>query len=190
MLIGFARASRCGPPLKDQRAELLAAGCDEIVEVGPRDAAAAALGQAVGRVGPGDELAVTSLDRLPGSMAEVTRAAGDVAARGGALRVLKPDLKVADGQLLACLQAAAEVERDRRAERQREGIEAARAAGGYSIGRPKAAEPHEVEAALAAGEGASALARRLGIGRATVYRLAAEAKRASRKEHEENTSAA
>lgn len=175
MLIGFARASRCGPPLTDQRAALVAAGCNEVVEIGARGAANEALGHVMARLGPGDALVVVSLDRLPGSMTDVASAARDVVAAGATLRVLTPPVQLNDDSALLFLEAAAGVERDRRAERQSQGIDAKRAAGGYTKGRPKAADPNAIRAALASGEGPSEISTRLGIGRSTVYRLAAQA---------------
>jgi DNA invertase Pin-like site-specific DNA recombinase len=60
-------------------------------------------------------------------------------------------------------------------ERQREGIAKAKAAGKYKGRAPTAmAKAGDVKALLAAGVGPSEVARRLGIGRSSVYRAMQE----------------
>jgi DNA invertase Pin-like site-specific DNA recombinase len=68
----------------------------------------------------------------------------------------------------------AEFETNLRRERQMEGIAAAKARGVYK-GRPATIEAEEVAKLKADGVGATEIARRLGIGRASVYRVLAEA---------------
>lgn len=68
------------------------------------------------------------------------------------------------------LAAVAEFEADIRAERQRDGIAAAKERGVYR-GRPATIDPAAIQAALASGEAPAALAKRLGVARSTVYRL-------------------
>jgi DNA invertase Pin-like site-specific DNA recombinase len=55
-------------------------------------------------------------------------------------------------------------------ERQRRGIEAAKAKGVYK-GRPPSIDPEKVRELAAQGLGGTEIARRLGIGRASVYRM-------------------
>src|SRR3954451_4052158 len=57
-------------------------------------------------------------------------------------------------------------------ERQRRGIEAAKAKGVYR-GRPPSIDAAQVRALAAEGLGGTEIARRLGIGRASVYRMLA-----------------
>jgi len=64
----------------------------------------------------------------------------------------------------------AEFETNLRRERQMEGIQAAKARGVYK-GRPSSIDASEIRRLLDDGLGASAVANRLGIGRASVYRL-------------------
>jgi DNA invertase Pin-like site-specific DNA recombinase len=64
----------------------------------------------------------------------------------------------------------AEFETNLRRERQMEGIAKAKAAGIYK-GRPAAIDSDKIEALRAQGHGASAIAKELRIGRASVYRL-------------------
>ena len=66
----------------------------------------------------------------------------------------------------------AEFETNLRRERQMEGIAAAKARGVYK-GRPASIEAADVAALKAEGLGATEIAKRLGIGRASVYRVLA-----------------
>ena len=60
-------------------------------------------------------------------------------------------------------------------ERQREGIAKAKAEGKFKGRKPTAkAKSGEVEAMLAAGESPTVVAKKLGIGRSSVYRAMAE----------------
>ncbi len=65
-----------------------------------------------------------------------------------------------------------EMERKFILERQRAGIEAAKAAGVYAgKGRPKSVPGDEIRRRRAAGEGPTAIARALGVSRRSVYRV-------------------
>ena len=77
--------------------------------------------------------------------------------------------------MLQVLGAVAEHERSMMLERQREGIAKAKAAGKYK-GRAKTAmaKAGEVEKLLANGVGPAEVARKLGIGRSSVYRAIRE----------------
>jgi DNA invertase Pin-like site-specific DNA recombinase len=66
----------------------------------------------------------------------------------------------------------AEFETDIRKERQREGIEKAKKRGVYK-GRPASIDANKIRSMKAAGMGASTIAKEMGIGRASVYRLLA-----------------
>ncbi|ARE39953.1 Site-specific recombinase, resolvase family [Rhodovulum sp. P5] len=74
--------------------------------------------------------------------------------------------------MLTVLGGVAEFEREIMLERQREGIAKAKAAGKYKGRKPTAqAKADEVRKLRAEGVGATEIARRLGIGRASVYRI-------------------
>ena len=79
--------------------------------------------------------------------------------------------------LLTMFGAMAQFERELMLQRQAEGIAKAKAAGKYRgrapTARAKAPQVHELRAA---GLGASAIADKLNIGRASVYRVLAEAR--------------
>jgi DNA invertase Pin-like site-specific DNA recombinase len=64
----------------------------------------------------------------------------------------------------------AEFETNLRRERQLEGIAAAKVRGVYK-GRPATINPEEIATRMAKGMGASAIAKELGIARASVYRI-------------------
>jgi DNA invertase Pin-like site-specific DNA recombinase len=71
---------------------------------------------------------------------------------------------------LAMLGVFAEFENNLRRERQMNGIQVAIARGVYKGRRPKI-KPEEVRRLHEQGRGATAIANRLGVGRASVYRL-------------------
>lgn len=122
----------------------------------------------------GDTLVVTRLDRLARSVIDLHQIIARVTDKGAAFRVLQQsgiDTSTSTGKLtLAVLAAVAEFEADIRAERQRDGIELAKAKGVYR-GRPATVDAGAIRAALAAGESPAALAKRLKVARSTVYRL-------------------
>ena len=183
MNIGYARTSTL-----DQRAsieaqvhQLTEAGCEKVfqeqvssVDVKNRHE----LAQALEFVREGDTLVVTKLDRLARSVAHLQEITQTLQARGSALRIL--DLGIDTGKatgklILTVLGGIAEFEREIMLERQREGIAKARAAGKYRGRKPTArAKSDEVLALRTQGVGATDIAKRLGIGRASVYRILAD----------------
>jgi DNA invertase Pin-like site-specific DNA recombinase len=70
----------------------------------------------------------------------------------------------------------AEFETNLRRERQMEGIAAAKKKGVYK-GRPRSIDPTKVKALMDTGLGAPVVAKKLGIGRASVYRTLKQADR-------------
>lgn len=176
-LVGYARVSSVGQSLEVQETALREAGCAKIFaekKSGRGRADRPALADALDWLRDGDTLVITRLDRLARSAGDLHNIVGQVQAKGADFRVLQQggiDTATSTGKLLLGLLAViAEFEADIRAERQRDGIEAAKAKGVYK-GRPVTIEPEAIKAALAAGEGPAAVARRLGVARSTVYRL-------------------
>jgi DNA invertase Pin-like site-specific DNA recombinase len=98
-----------------------------------------------------------------------------IEAKGVTLRILdlSIDTSTATGRmLLTMIGAIAQFERELMLERQREGIARAKAAGRYKGRAPTArAKKAQVLALKAERVGPSEIARRLGIGRSSVYRL-------------------
>lgn len=179
--IGYARVSSAGQSLEVQEAALQEAGCSMIFsekKSGRRASDREQLALALAFLRDGDTLVITRLDRLARSVIDLHQIVEKVSEKGAAFRVLQQsgiDTSTSTGKLtLAVLAAVAEFEADIRAERQRDGIEAAKVKGVYK-GRPATIDPETIKAALAAGEAPSALAKRLGAARSTVYRLKKEA---------------
>jgi DNA invertase Pin-like site-specific DNA recombinase len=122
----------------------------------------------------GDVLTVTKLDRIARSVRDLMDIVCRIEEKGAGLRILAMNLDTATptGRLtLQVLGAVAEFERAIMLERQREGIAKAKAEGKYK-GRAKTAmaKAGEVERMLAAGVTPTDVAKKLGIGRSSVYR--------------------
>lgn len=176
MLVGYARVSSIGQSLDVQEDALRAAGCEKIFaekRSGTKASDRQALNDAIDFVREGDTLAVTRLDRLARSAADLHVIVAKLATKGVGFRCLQQseiDTTTSTGKLLlGVLASIAEFETDIRRERQREGIEKAKAAGVYR-GRKPSIDVCEVRALHFAGAGASEIAKKLGIGRASVYR--------------------
>jgi len=185
MQIGYARTSTL-----DQVAgfeahvrALEAAGCTKIFrEQVSSVASRPQLDAALDFCRQGDTLVVTKLDRLARSTKHLGEIVEAVRAKGVHLRVLDLgiDTGTATGELvLNLLGAVAQFERQMMLERQREGIAKAKAEGKYKGRAPTVrARAAEIMALQQAGKGPSAIARELGIGRTSVYRVLDEQRRA------------
>ena len=185
MLIGYARTSTSDQEagLEAQKRDLAATGCKKVFEemvssVGQRDQ----LDHALDYARADDTLVVTKLDRLARSTRHLLEIVQLLEHKGVALRILdfggEPvNTSGPTGKLLLTVFAAfAQFEREMMLERQREGIAKAKAAGKYKGRKPTAlAKATEVKALRANGVGGTEIARRLGIGRASVYRILADA---------------
>ena len=154
-----------------------AAGCDEIFaekRTGTKLAGREQLDQALRFVRKGDVLVVTRLDRLARSIGDLSRIIDDLGNRSVGFQCLQQaavDTTKPEGRLmLGLLGVFAEFEAAIRAERQREGIDKAKAQGRYK-GRPPKIDPAEIAALRAQGLGATEIAKRLNVGRASIYRL-------------------
>lgn len=183
LLIGYARTSTLDQKagLDAQRRDLEAQGCRPLyveqvssVDVKERHQ----LGEALALVGKGDTLVVTKLDRLARSSQHLFEILETLTSKGAALRILDMgiDTGTPTGKLmLTIMGGVAEFERSIMLERQREGIAKAKAAGKYKGRKPTArAKAEQVMALAADGVGATAISRRLEIGRASVYRILAD----------------
>lgn len=178
MQIGYARTSTTEQVagLEAQVRDLDAAGCTKVFSeqtssVSKRDQ----LEVAIDYLRDGDVLVVTKLDRLARSMRDLLNIVDRIEGKGAGLRILAMNLdtSTATGRLmLNVIGSVAEFERDMMLERQREGVAKAKAAGKYR-GRAKTAmaKAGEVEALLRSGEAPAEVAKRVGIGRSSVYRI-------------------
>lgn len=184
MLVGYARTSTTEQEagLDAQRRDLLACGCEELFDeqvssVQRREE----LEKALKFVRKGDALVVTKLDRLARSVPDLVKIMGRLEEKGASLRILAMNLDTdtPTGRLLINLVGSiAQFEREIMLERQREGIAKAKEDGKYK-GRAKTAraKSEEVLALHKHGTGASEIAKQVGIGRASVYRILSDSAR-------------
>jgi DNA invertase Pin-like site-specific DNA recombinase len=179
MIIGYARTSTTDQKagLDAQRRALAAAGVEKLFEeeVSSVDQTARVqLAAAMDFAREGDVFVVTKLDRLARSMAHLLQIVESLEAKGVTLRILDQNLDTGtpSGRLmLNLLGSIAQFEREVMLERQREGIAKAKAAGAYKGRKPTArAKAAEVRQMVAEGVAPAEVARRLGIGRSSVYR--------------------
>ena len=175
--VGYARVSSAGQDLDIQLAALKAAGCDVIRSEkvsGTSTQGRTELRTILAFLRKGDVLTVTRIDRLARSIADLASIVRELEAKGAALKAIEQpiDTSTAAGRaFLQMLGVFAEFETAIRRERQLEGIEAAKAKGVYK-GRPATIKADDIAKLKAEGLGASEIAKRLGIGRASVYRVA------------------
>src|ERR1700680_4213958 len=176
-LYGYARVSTFDQNLGIQRAALKAAGCDVIraeKASGARRDGRTELQVLLDFLRAGDALVVTRIDRLARSLKDLQDIVHELKNRGVALRATEQpvDTGTAAGKaFLDMLGVFAEFETNLRRERQLEGIAQAKARGVYQ-GRKPSIDAAEVRR-LRDDEklGPAAIARRLRIGRASVYRV-------------------
>ncbi len=185
-LYGYARVSTTDQDVTIQEGALKAAGCTVIRSEkvsGTSRNGRTELATLMEFLRPGDTLVVTRIDRLARSMRDLQNIVHELRTKGAHLWVTEQGIRTAEAEKSATAAAGkafldmlgvfAEFETNLRRERQMEGIAAAKARGVYK-GRPRTISAEQVKALLKEGVGASEVARRLGIGRASVYRLAGE----------------
>jgi len=182
MIVGYARTSSPSQVagLEAQERDLRFAGCEKIfAEQVSSVAEREQLETALDYVREGDCFCVTKLDRLARSVGDLLAIVARLEAKGVSLRVLSMsgtqslDTSTATGRLmLAVIGAVGQAEREAMLERQREGIAKAKRDGKYK-GRVPTARRQAAEIARLKAEGVrpSEIAGRLGIGRASVYRV-------------------
>ncbi len=186
MIVGYARTSTADQiaGFDAQIQELKAAGCQKMFqEQGSSVGKRAQLEAALEYVREGDVLVVTKLDRLARSMADLMVMIQTLDHKAVGLRVLNlgMDTHTPTGKLmLTMLGGVAQFEREMMLERQREGVARAKAAGKYK-GRKPIAPEQRAEVVRLAGLGLTkaGIARKLGLGEASVYRILAETKKRS-----------
>jgi DNA invertase Pin-like site-specific DNA recombinase len=174
--IGYARVSTTDQDLSIQEAALRAAGCEVIrteKRSGTTTKGRTELHTVLEFMRKGDVLMVTRVDRLARSIGDLQDIVRALKAKGAALKATEQpiDTSTAAGKcFLDMLGVFAEFETNLRRERQLEGIAKAKAAGVYR-GRKPSVDAVEVKRLKAEGLGASQIAKRLKIGRASVYRV-------------------
>jgi DNA invertase Pin-like site-specific DNA recombinase len=177
-MYGYARVSSLSQSTEVQVSRLKAVGCDVV-----REEAASGRSR-IGRteletildfIRPDDTLVVVKLDRLGRSTRDVLNLVHELESKGATLRVLEPEIDTSKPEgriILTTLSMVAEMEVQFIRERQRAGIEAAKAKGIYK-GRKRSIDRDAVCKLHKEGIGATEIARRLGIGRASVYKVLA-----------------
>ena len=178
---GYARVSTADQALTVQRAALLAAGVPESLifaetASGTTTEGRDELARLMVHLRPGDVLHVTRIDRLARSMHDFARLAHDLKSQGVGLRVIQQGIDTTQGGPVGALTmnllaAFAQFETEIRRERQMEGIAKAKGAGKYRGRKPLPITPEEVKELRDFGLGPSAIAHKLRISRASVYRL-------------------
>lgn len=186
---GYARVSHASQSLETQVDALRAVGCTVIrseKKSGSTREGREELQTLLDFVREGDEIAVTRVDRIARSIADLQDILRVLRAKGVTLRATEQPIDTSTplGKcMLDLLGVFAELETNLRRERQMEAIRRLkeldrtkpRSERTYQ-GRPPSIDPAEVRRLrYEEGLGATVIAERLGIGRASVYRLLAEA---------------
>lgn len=185
MLVGYARTSTLEQDagLDAQVRDLKAYGCEEVYKeqvssVGERQQ----LDSAIKSLRKGDKLVVAKLDRLARSVRHLGDLLETLEAKGSGLVILsmggqQVDTTTATGKMmLNVMGSVAQFEREMMLERQKEGIQKAKADGKYTGRKPTAmAKADSVKALLATGMSKAKVCQQVGISKASLYRILASA---------------
>jgi DNA invertase Pin-like site-specific DNA recombinase len=177
-IMGYARVSSTDQSTEIQHARLKEAGCTVIraerISGKTRDGRDE-LKTMLEFMRPGDVLVVAKLDRLGRNTRDVLNLVHEIEQKGGHLRVLEPAIDTAGPMgkmVLTVLGMVAEMELSFIKERQRAGIEAAKAKGVYK-GRPVTLDREKAVRLKAEGKGAAEIAKVLKCSRRAVYKILA-----------------
>lgn len=175
MIVGYARVSTTDQNLEVQLDELKTHGCERVFtdKATGTNTARAGLTDMMEFVREGDTLVVTRLDRFARSLTDLYALLERLTGRGVAFHCLRQSIDTATstGKLtLAILGAVAEFENDLRRERQRDGIEKAKARGVYQ-GRRVSIDREAVHRLIGEGLSVGTIARQLDISRTSIYRI-------------------
>lgn len=178
---GYARVSTSDQDLSVQVEALEEAGCDVISQEkrsGTTTKGREELDTLLKFIREGDILVVTRVDRLARSIADLQDIVRTLKDKGASLEATEQPINTstaAGKAFLDMLGVFAEFETNLRKERQMEGIQRAKEKGVYKGRKPTArAKSQEVMQRLEAGESPTAVAKSVGISRASVYRIKAE----------------
>jgi DNA invertase Pin-like site-specific DNA recombinase len=174
-LIGYARVSTTGQDTATQEAKLKAAGCTlirtETVSRGSRNGRSE-LASILEFIRSGDVLIVVKLDRLGRNTRDVLNLVHELEDKGASLRVLEPAIDTGGPMgrmVLTVLGMVAEMELGFIRDRQRAGIDAAKAKGIYK-GRPVTFDRARIVSLRQEGMGATEIAKAVGCKRGNVYK--------------------
>lgn len=176
-IVGYARVSSVEQSLEVQLEKLKKAGCIKIFQEKQSglDTSRPQLKECLRYVREGDTLVITRLDRLARSTLHIHQIVDQLQQDNVALIVTDQsiDTSTPTGRLLFTMLAAiAQFETELRAERQRDGIDAARK-NGTPLGRGKVLTEADVlllKQLRAEGETIPALQKRFKVGKTTIYR--------------------
>jgi DNA invertase Pin-like site-specific DNA recombinase len=174
-VIGYARVSTTDQDVSIQEGALRAAGCNVIrseKRSGTSTSGRDELRTILEFLRQGDVLMVTRIDRLARSIGDLQDIVRAVKAKGASLKATEQPIDTSNAAgkaFLDMLGVFAEFETNLRKERQLEGIAKAKASGVYK-GRKRSVDRGKVQSLKAQGLGPAAIAKRLKIGRASVYR--------------------
>jgi DNA invertase Pin-like site-specific DNA recombinase len=174
-IVGYARVSSTDQDLTVQLEALKAAGCTKVFSEkasGTSRNGRQELEALLDYVREGDTLVVMRIDRLARSLRDLQNLVHDLQEKGVHLKATEQPIDTstpAGKAFLGMLGVFAEFETNLRRERQLEGIAKAKAEKKYK-GRPAKIDGEAIRRLKAEGFGPAAIAKQLGIGRASVYR--------------------
>jgi DNA invertase Pin-like site-specific DNA recombinase len=179
-IVGYARVSTTDQSLEIQAEQLAAAGIEKLFQekISGVKRDRPQLVALLEYVREGDTVVVTKLDRIARSTKDLLDIVETLQRKGCAFRVLNINLDTSTptGKLmLTMLGAIATFEREMMLERQAEGIAKAKAAGRYKGRKPTArSQAPAIQALAAQGLTRQAIAEKVGVGIASVYRVLRE----------------
>ena len=172
---GYARCSSLSQSTDIQVEALTKAGCTVIrseKKSGRSTEGRTELATILEFMSEGDSLCVHKLDRLGRNTRDVLNLVHELNERGCSLQVLEPAIDTSGPMgtmMLTVLGMVSEMELGFIKERQRAGIDKAKAAGVYK-GRPMSLDYDKIKQLRAEGMGATAIARELGCSRGAIYK--------------------
>ena len=175
MRYGYARVSTSDQDLEIQKNALLSAGCEVVREEkvsGTSLEGRSELTTLLKFLRKGDELVVTPINRLARSMRDLQNIVYDLTEKGVHLSATEQAVNTSTPEgkcFLDMLGVFAEFETRLRQEKQMEGIKKAKEKGVYK-GRKQTVDVAKIKELASEGLMKTEIAKRLGVGRATVYR--------------------
>jgi DNA invertase Pin-like site-specific DNA recombinase len=176
MKVGYARCSSNDQNVAIQIEALKAAGCEKVFAdegLTGTNTDRPQFKAAIEYVREGDVLVITRLDRLARSACDLQNIGRELQRKKVDLRATEQaiDTSTPEGRaLFGMLGVFAQFETEIRKERQLEGIAKAKAAGVYK-GRPQSIDVAVIKQLASEGMKKADIAKKLNIGRASVYRL-------------------
>ncbi len=181
--IGYARVSTTEQNLTPQLEQLQAAGCKKVFQekISGVKRDRPELAALLDYVREGDVVVICKMDRMARSTSHLLEIVELFNKKGVVFKVLNINFDTSDptGKLmLTMLAAIGQFEREMMLERQREGIQIAKAAGKYKGRKPTARDKAgEVNRLLGEGLSKAKVAEKLSIGIASIYRIVGEGRK-------------